>query len=214
MSRIKPQRCTACGKKYIYFDLHWINCEKNPEKGKKEQSWMKDQDVNQTPTSLNKSGGDVKSDTFHDLQADKKRRMRPAAQKLLDDLPVQVSPTNPEGTELEEPSEFRKLIEPAKCKAAHMFHEDHNDGYTALYGFIMDIEPIVQSMVDAAVLEARIDELLRLKLSTPAEECTAYCEIVSEVELGYDRPCISIEKRLVALHQEQTKSQQRREGGK
>lgn len=67
MSRIKPQRCTACGKKYIYFDLHWINCEKNPEKGKKEQSWMTQKDVNQTPTSLNNPEGTELDDLLEEL---------------------------------------------------------------------------------------------------------------------------------------------------
>jgi len=31
MGRIRPKKCPECGNKYIWFDLHWINCEKNPE---------------------------------------------------------------------------------------------------------------------------------------------------------------------------------------
>jgi hypothetical protein len=49
-------------------------------------------------------------------------------------------------------SELDKLLEPYKRKATDMFHNDHDDGDTAIYGLIADFKKVLNERDKAAKL--------------------------------------------------------------
>lgn len=63
--------------------------------------------------------------------------------------------------------DLRLLFEGAKRNAVALFKENHGDGDTAIYQFISDVIPLINTYTQAKEREARIDEAKIYRKSYP-----------------------------------------------
>ena len=60
------------------------------------------------------------------------------------------------------PKEIAAEVYEMKKRATDLFHSDHDDGDTAIYGLLAELAPVITAYKDKAVEEARADEIQRI----------------------------------------------------